>query len=418
MPCMSIVATIQMALNTLQRQRTRSILTILGIAVGISIVIAIMAAGRGLNYMILGELEAFSPDVVSIETKIPSTKQTSSDNAFGQSSGIIITTMKNKDVDAILKHPNIVSAYGIMFGQDIVSYDGQTKTVLIMGEGSSMPEVEKFELNEGRFFDADEENSLAQVVVLGSTVKENLFGDDSAVGKTVHIGGKPFRVIGDAKKRGSAFFMDMDNVAIMPVQTMQKRVLGIDYVRQIIARMKDRSLGEETVADLTEIMREQHDITDPNKDDFAINTMDQAKEMLGSVVGGITFLLIALVCISLLVGGVGIMNIMYVSVAERTFEIGLRKSLGAKKRDIMWQFLVEAVLITVGGGVAGVGLGIILAFIIYLAATYYDVKWLFSVPLSSIFLAVSFSAVIGLIFGLYPARKASNLNPIDALRRE
>ena len=415
---MNFITTITLAVNTLKRQRVRSILTILGIAVGISIVITIMAAGRGLDKLILGQLEAFSPDLISIEVKIPSTSQTSSENATGQASGITITTMKNKDIDLISKHPNISSAYGMVFSQDIVSYGGQNKTSLVVGEGYSMPEVEKFELSEGRIFSKDEEESLMQVAVLGSTVKENLFGDDTAVGKVVYIRHKPFRVVGVAKKRGSAFFMDMDNVVILPTITMQKRILGIDYVRQIIAKMKDRSLATQTVADLTEILRIEHDITDPNKDDFAINTMDQAREMLGSIVGGMTLLLVALVCISLVVGGVGIMNIMYVSVVERTFEIGLRKALGAHKRDIMMQFLSEAVVITVVGGLVGIVLGAILALFVYLVAIYYGLAWVYSIPLSSIFLAVGFSAFIGLLFGIYPAQKAANLNPIEALRKE
>ena len=415
---MNLATTIQMAFNTLKRQRLRSVLTILGMAVGISIVITIMAAGRGLNYLVLGELDTFSPDLISIETKVPSVKQTSNENAFGQATGITITTMKNQDIDDVKKHPNILSAYGMVFSQDIISYDGQTKTTLVLGEGYTMPEVEKFDLAEGRIFDQDEEQSLAQVAVLGYTVKDKLFGDEVATGKTVYIKGKPFRVVGVAAKRGSAFFMDMDNVVILPTQTMQKRILGIDYVRQIIAKMKNRELAEQTVEDLAEILRMNHDITDPDKDDFAINTMDQAKQMLGTVVEGITFLLVALVCISLIVGGVGIMNIMYVSVVERTFEIGLRKALGAKKRDILWQFLSEAVIITLAGGMVGIILGFGLALLVYLTATYYGLKWVYSIPLSSIFLAVTFSAFIGLLFGIYPARKAANLNPIEALRRE
>lgn len=415
---MDFLTTIKLSIDTLRRQKARSILTITGIAVGISIVITIMAAGRGLDKLILGQLETFSPDTISIETKIPSTKQNSNDSAVGQSTGITITTMKNKDIELVAKHPNIVAAYGLVFSQSIVSYGGQNKTSLIMGEGYNMPEVEKFELSEGRIFGKDEEDSLAQVAVLGFTVKDNLFGDDTAVGKIIYVGGKPFRVVGVAKKRGSAFFMDMDNVVILPTLTMQKRVLGINYVRQIVAKMKDRNLSKQTVVDLGEILRAEHDITDPAKDDFVINTMDQAKEMLGTVVSGITFLLVALVCISLVVGGVGIMNIMYVSVVERTFEIGLRKALGARKKDILWQFLSEAVVVTLAGGLVGIVLGALMALVVYLIAIYYGLVWVYSIPLSSIFLSVGFSAFIGLLFGIYPAQKAANLNPIEALRKE
>src|SRR3989338_4560198 len=281
---MDFLATINLSINTLKRQKTRSILTGFGIAVGISIVITIMAAGRGLDKLILGQLETFSPDLISIEVKITNTAQTSGENAVGQASGIIITTMKNKDIDLVSKHPNIISAYGMVFSQDIVSYGGQNKTTLIMGEGYSMPEVEKFELSEGRLFTRDEEDALMQVAVLGSTVKENLFGDDVAIGKVIYVRHKPFRVIGVAKKRGSAFFVDMDNIVILPTLTMQKRILGIDYVNHIMAKMKDRGLAAKTVEELAEILRTEHNITDPDKDDFAINTMDQALEMLGSVV--------------------------------------------------------------------------------------------------------------------------------------
>jgi putative ABC transport system permease protein len=165
-------------------------------------------------------------------------------------------------------------------------------------------------------------------------------------------------------------------------------------------------------------IREHHDITDPNKDDFAVNTMEEAAKMLSSVVEGLTLLLVALVCVSLLVGGVGIMNIMYVSVTERTYEIGLRKALGAKRRDVLMQFLFEAIILTVAGGIFGIICGALLALAIYFIAISYNYNWLYAVPFSSILLAISFSAAIGLLFGLYPAKKAASLDPIVALRKE
>ena len=218
--------------------------------------------------------------------------------------------------------------------------------------------------------------------------------------------------------RGAAFFFDLDTIIYMPCKTMQKKILGIDYVRQIIANMKDVNKADQTVEDLAAMIRENHSITDPNRDDFMINTTVEGLKSLKTVTDGVTLLLVALVCISLLVGGVGIMNIMYVTVAERTFEIGLRKSVGAKKGDILMQFLSESVLVTLGGGVVGIIFGAILAYVIYYLATRYGFKWVYLVSLSSILLSVGFSALVGLIFGLYPARKAANLNPIDALRKE
>lgn len=409
---------VQLAITALKSKILRTSLTILGISIGIAVVIAIMAAGRGLDFMVMSELDMYSPNMINVEIKVPNVSKTSNENAMGQASGITITTLKHSDLKDIAKHSNIDAAYGWITGQEIVSYQGQTKKVMLFGEGYQMPAVEKFELTEGRMYTKEEEDSLAQVVILGSKTKDQLFGDNLAVGKVVRIKGKPFKVVGVAAERGTAFFIDMDSVVIIPAKTMQKRILGIDHYSAIMARMKDRSLSAQTVEDLTWIMRENHNITDPNKDDFAVNTMEEASEMLGNVVSGIVFLLVALVCISLVVGGVGIMNIMYVSVSERTFEIGLRKALGAKKADIMWQFLAEAVVLTIIGSVVGVILGAILAFIIYFVAISYGLAWIFSIPISSIVLAISFSGFIGLLFGLYPAKKAAALDPITALRKE
>lgn len=407
-----------LALKALLAQKTRTILTILGMSIGIAVVITIMAAGRGLDSMVMGQLETFSPNTVTVEVKIPATKKASNDNAMGMATGITITTLKEKDLETVLKHPNISAAYGFVMGQAVVKYQNETKTSLLFGEGYNLQDVEKFEIDTGRLFTKDEEYSLAQVAVLGSKMKELLFGEEEAVGKTMYIKGKPFRVVGVAKTRGAVFGMDMDKMVVLPAKTMQKRILGVDYYQQIIAKVIDRDQIKQTVADLEQSVRENHDITDPNKDDFAVNTMEEAAKMLSSVVNGLTLLLVALVCVSLLVGGVGIMNIMYVSVTERTYEIGLRKALGAKRRDVLLQFLSEAVLLTVAGGILGIIAGAIFALIIYLIATSYNYNWVYSVPLSSIFLAIGFSAAIGLIFGIYPAKKAASLNPIDALRRE
>lgn len=409
---------LKLAWAALKAKKTRSILTILGISIGVAMVITIMAAGRGLDYMIMGELQVFGSDTVEIEVKVPSTKKTSSDNATSQAQGVTITTLKDQDLEDVSKNPGIVAAYGYVMGQEVASYEGQNKTVMLIGEGYNVQEVEKFVLEEGRIYSKDEQESSAQVAVLGWGVKDIFFGDNSALGQIVYIKGKPFRVVGTAAKRGAIFGMDMDNVILLPTKTMQKKILGTDYFQAIVAKLKDVNQADATVRDLEEIIRENHKIDDPDKDDFAISTMAEAISMLSSIVGGITLLLVALVCISLVVGGVGIMNIMYVSVTERIFEIGLRKSLGAKKRDILWQFLSEAVILTVLGGVVGIIFGALLSLIIYIVARYYGLDWIYSIPLSSILLSVGFSACVGLIFGLYPAKKAAGLEPMTALRKE
>ncbi len=409
---------LKLAYSALLAQKTRTLLTILGVSIGIAVVIAIMAAGRGLDKMVMSQLEIYSPNTITVEVKVPATKKTSSENAMGMAIGITITTLKERDLIDVGKHRNIESAYGLVIGQAVVKYQSENKTTLLWGQGYSFPEVEKFQLDSGRVYSKEEEESLSQVAILGHATKDALFGEDEAVGKTVYIKGKPFKVVGVAAKRGATFGFDMDNLIILPAKTMQKRILGVDYFINIIAKVKDREKIKETVAEIEEIMRDNHDITDPNKDDFAVNTMEEAAQMLGSVVDGLTLLLVALVCISLLVGGVGIMNIMYVSVSERTFEIGLRKAVGATNKDVLWQFLSEAVILTLSGGILGIILGAIFALLIYLVAVSYNFVWVYIVPLSSVILAVGFSGVIGLIFGLYPAQKAANLNPIEALRKE
>lgn len=415
---MDIRATTKLAFQSLRRQKARSFLTILGISVGIAIVIVIMASGRGLENMITGELDIYSPDVIFAETQVPGTKHVSAENALDQSTGITVTTLKMKDVEAISKHPNVTETQGWIISQDTVSHEGANRLALIDGLGYNAMEIQKTSVESGRFFTKDEYYGLAQVAVLGATVREKLWGERNPLGDVIHIKGKPFRVVGTLAQRGSAFFMDMDNVVMIPTLTAQKRLLGVDYLNAIVAKMKDPTKGQQTVEELTEILRIEHDITDPDKDDFTFTTMEQAKGMLTDVMSAITFLLVALVCISLVVGGVGIMNIMYVSVAERTFEIGLRKALGAKKGDILWQFLGEAIMVTTAGGLAGIIIGALLSLIIYLVAISYGLKWVYSIPISSIIISVGFSAFVGLIFGLYPARKAAGLDPIEAIRRE
>ena len=360
----------------------------------------------------MGQIDLYGAGTINIQAVPPSR------GGGGGDIGISITTLKDKDIKTILNHPNISAAYGQVTGQEVVSYNGQIKKVLLLGNGYSAPEIEKSTFSNGRFFTEEEEDSLSAVAVLGFKAKEKLFEDEDAIGKTIYIRGKPFRVIGVFNKRGSAFFLDMDNLIVLPTKTMQKKLLGIDYVSAINAKMVDENRGEVTKNDLIELIRENHNITDSSRDDFEINTMAEAVELVGTIADGITLLLVALVCISLVVGGVGIMNIMYVSVSERTFEIGLRKSLGAKKKDILWQFLLEAIFVTVGGGIVGIIIGALIALLVYVLATSFGLRWVYSVSISSIVLSVGFSAFIGLLFGLYPAKKAAALSPIDALRKE
>ncbi|MFZ2190293.1 MAG: ABC transporter permease [Candidatus Magasanikiibacteriota bacterium] len=407
---------IQIAYQSLMRQKMRTILTVIALSIGISSVVIIMSAGKGLEHMVLGELDIYSPNTLNIEARVPGKGETGS--ATSMASGVTITTLKNTDMEEILKNKNIDGAYNYVTSQEVVKYAGEKKSTIIFGYGAQVPQVDVVELSSGRFYTVEEEDSLAQVIVLGYKIKDTLFGDEEAIGKNVYVGGKAFRVVGVMVERGASFGFDFDSVVYIPTKTLQKKFLGTDYTIGINAHVTDINKINSTKEDIEYLLRERHDITDVSKDDFKVTTMEEIRSTLETIVGGITLLLVALVCISLIVGGVGITNIMYVSVAERTFEIGLRKAVGAKNKDILQQFLSEAVLLTFAGGVVGIILGLIISYLVYYGAVSYGLNWIFSISIFSVVLALGFSTIVGLFFGIYPAKKAANLDPIEALRKE
>jgi len=408
----------KIAIRALKINKGRSLLTILGIVIGIAAVLVVMSAGNSIQNFVFAEMDSFGSDIVQTEIKIPSTKHTSSENATSMVQGVVITSLKLSDQDAILKLPNIKKSYAAFLGQEVLSWEDKVKSSMVMAASASLAEIDSSKVDTGRFFTKEEDDSLARVVVLGSKMKEKLFGQSDAIGQNIKIRKTNFKVVGTVKSNGGSFFIDRDQMVYIPIQTAQKLLWGIDHVSFIASEMKDPSKDEETVADINELLRERHNITDPDKDDFAVTSMDDAKDMLGTILGGVELLLIALAGISLVVGGVGIMNIMYVSVSERTFEIGLRKALGAKYKDIMQQFLTEAVVVTFLGGLVGVIMGIILNYLVFILASSKGLTWELSLPFSALFTSLSFAVILGLVFGLFPAKKAALLEPINALRQE
>lgn len=409
---------LKISLKIFQTHRTRTLLSVLGIIIGITSVITIINAGEGLRGFITQQVEVFGTDYIEVEVKVPSTKQTSAANAGGMAQGVSITTLKHSEALKIGEHPNISDVYSAVMGQEIVSYKDTNKVGLLWGASNGFFAIDRTDVEYGRAFTEDEDKSLAQVVVLGYKMKKDLFGDDDALGKKIKIGNSKFKVIGVREEIGGGTFFDMDSMILVPLQTLQKKIMGIDNVSFIMASVIDTKKADETAAEITEMMREFHDITDPNKDDFAVVTSDEAMDMLSTILNGITLFLVAIAGISLIVGGVGIMNIMYVSVLERTYEIGLRKSVGAKSSNILWQFLGEAVLITLAGGVIGVFLGIIFSWLASIIAKSQGFDLNFVVSVSGIATAFMFMVSVGLLFGIYPARKAAALDPIEALRYE
>lgn len=408
------------AIRGLTSNLTRTALTTLGIVIGIATVIVVLSAGAGFNSFINAQLQSLGTNSITVETRVPATTKARSGGGGGQDAGSLvtpITTMKNRDVVDIKRLPNIVNAYGAVIGQKVSSYKNVSKNSMIFGADAARFSIDESVVEKGRPYTEQEGAAAAQVAVLGSTIATDLFGDEDPIGKTIRVGTYNFTVIGVYEKKALSLDSSAEQIFV-PLETAQKKLLGIDYLFYILAQAKDNSQSEATAEDMRAILRTNHDVENPDKDDFAVNTQAGNLETFNTILTGITFLLIAVAAISLLVGGVGIMNIMYVVVTERISEIGLKKSLGARYSDILSEFLIEAILLTVAGGILGVLLGAGISYLIALLANNFGFDWKFTVPFYGIALGVGVSSAIGLIFGVFPARRAAKMDPMEALRHE
>lgn len=402
----------KIAYQNLKRQKLRTLLTIIAMGIGIASLVVIMAASENFKKSVMGQLDIYSPNSINVEVRIPGKKGEAS------ASGINITTFKNSDVEEIRRVNNISKVYSYVTAQEIIKYGSEKEKVLVFGYGAEAGEVEKMDFAAGRFYTTEEEGSLSSVVVLGKKINDKLFGEGNSIDQIVYIKSKPYKVVGVMASKGASLGFDMDKTIYIPSLVVQKKILGTDYVMGVMASTKDPKKITQTKDDLISLMRDRHDIEGEGKDDFEVMTMEEARTMVDSILSGITFFLMALVGISLVVAGVGITNIMYVTVVERTFEIGLRMALGARKKDILWQFISEAVLLTLAGGILGLIVGVGIAYLIYYLATIFNFSWSPDVPLWVFSFSLIFSSLVGLFFGVYPAQKASNLDPIDAIRKD
>lgn len=413
------IISIRLALKSLRNSRGRTALSLLGIMIGVASVIIVLSLGAALRNYVLGQVDAFGTDIVQMEIKIPNVSKTSTQNASGQIGGMQITTLKLEDAQAVSKLPNIGAWYAGVISQQVTSYNEKNKQILMMGVTSGVTDADKqVQFESGTMFSEGDEKSLAQVAVIGSDVRDSFFGVSDPVGQNIKIKGQTYKVIGVLKKRGVTSFFNFDNTIYLPLETLQKKILGIDHIQMAVFKMKDKSQVDLTVLEITDSLRKRHHITNPDNDDFAVNSIEEITNILSNVFFYIDLLLLALTSISLLVGGVGIMNVMYVAVTERTFEIGLRKAVGAHNSDLLKQFLFEAIFITFLGGLAGIILGSLISFGATFAASRYGYNVYFSVSWQSILIGFGFSALVGIVFGSYPARKASQLSPMEALRKE
>lgn len=400
---------------------SRTVLTTLGIVIGISTVILVLSAGAGFRSLINAQVDALGSNTLFVQTRVPPTtknRAAGSRGAGGSFSGVTITTLKQRDLDEIKKVPNVVNDYGIVTGMAVSSYRDNKKSTIYYGASADRFVIDQHTLKEGRFYTKAEDSGAEQVVVLGSKLATDLFNQEDPLGKLVRIGSLNFQVIGVYNPQGGIGGGMDDELAYIPMGTAQKKMLGIDYMSIVIIQVQDVKLNDVTMANITSILMRNHNITDPAKNDFEIQSQAQALDTFNVIFNGITILLIAIAAISLIVGGVGIMNIMYVVVTERTAEIGLKKALGAKNKDILNEFLIESVLVTVIGGIIGILLGSFLGWLVSLIATANSLDWTFLVPLYAIGIGFGVSAAIGIGFGVLPARSAAKMDPITALQYE
>lgn len=411
---------LKQSVRGLTKNKSRTILTTLGIVIGIATVIIVFSAGDGFKRYINAQVDAFGTNFLTIQTRVPkTTKDRNSNSGGGANNGsIAITTLKNKDVEDIKKLPNISNAYGAVIGQKVVTYGNIRKSTLVFGSNASRFEIDKGVIQAGRVYTETEDAALDQVALLGCDIAKDFFGNNDPIGKTVRVGEYNFNVIGVYACRGSFGFSNDDQQVFIPLKTAQKKLLGIDHLFYVVGQMKDTAKADLTVLDVQDVLRENHSIADPLKDDFEVQTQADGLKTFDTILNAVTYFLIAVAGISLVVGGVGIMNIMYVVVTERIPEIGLKKAVGARNSDILNEFLTESIMLTLFGGLLGIAFGSLISFGISVVAKSLGFDWGFSISMFSIMLGLGVSGSVGLVFGVLPAVKASKLDPIEALRQE
>jgi len=403
------------ALEGLKTNKLRSVLTLLGIVIGITAIILVMSLGQGVQNLILSQIQSIGPKVIAVA---PGRQP----KGLSDIVAIFTDSLKEKDLKELSKQINVPHAAKIMpivFGSQTIAYDNETYRPTIFGVTDFFAEVYDIYPSQGRLFTDEEVKSNADVALIGWKVKNELFGDGDALGKRVKIKGRNFRIIGIFAQTGQVSFLNFDDVAFIPYTTAQKYIFGIKYFHRLVIEADAEENVAQTVEDIKITLRNSHNITDPEKDDFFVETQAEAIKTVSSVTDILKLFLVAMAAISLLVGGIGIMNIMLVSVTERTREIGLRKAVGATEGNILSQFLLEATILTVSGGIIGIALSALLSFAISLIlGQYLGLDWRFAFPVSGVVLGLGVAMFVGLVFGLYPAFKASRKSPIEALRYE
>ncbi len=399
----------KIATTALKRNKFRAVLTMLGIIIGVGSVIAMLSIGQASKKSIREEMADMGTNMIMI---MPG-QQRRGGVMMGNSDAKSLTL---KDVEAIKKEAKNITEISPQVSTSGQAVNGNNNwPTSVYGANAAYLEIRKFEVADGRVFTDKEIKTLAKVCLVGQTVIENIFPDGKdPIGQTIRFDGIPLKVIGVLKEKGeNGMGMDQDDMIIAPYTSVQRRMLAISHIQSIYASAVSEEQSDAAIEEIETILRRQHKLKEGDDDDFEVRSQAEMVEMVSSVSDMLSLLLGAIAGISLLVGGIGIMNIMFVSVTERTKEIGLRMSVGGRGIDILMQFLIEAVMLSILGGIIGILFGVGISYI----ATYF-LDMPFVVMTQAIALSFLVCSFIGIFFGWYPARKASNLNPIDAIRHE
>jgi len=403
----NIAESFKVAIEGIAANKVRAGLTMLGVVIGVGAVIAMLAIGQGARAQTMSAIQSMGTNVLAVMA---------GQMRRGPVMGGLGSTqnLKMEDLEAILKGCSAVAkaAPELRSGAQVKAGNKNTSTT-ILGTSPDYFEIRNYRIARGKLFTDADVRSMRRVAIIGPTVTYNLFGSSSPINKTIRIRGISFRVIGETAAKGAGGFQDPDDQIFIPITTAQTRVFGVDYLRSISVQVKSAVQMSEAVSQIETLLRKRHRLGAASENDFMIFNQADLMETAEQASNTFTMLLAGIAAVSLIVGGIGIMNIMLVSVTERTREIGIRKAVGARRRDILMQFLIESVVLSLAGGIIGILFGVIGAQIIARSA-----GWPVTVSVSSIVLAFVFAAAVGIFFGIYPARRASFLNPIDALRYE
>ena len=398
------------AVEGISVHKSRSILTVLGVVIGITAIMVVLSVGSGAEQLIVGEIQSFGPRNVFL---VPGQQSSGPGGTLSNDS------LTLKDYEDLQNLPHVASVVPYVVSNVVSSFESETYGGLIIGSTEKLFDVFALSVSEGRPFDVFDVSSRAGVAVIGQDIKEELFGFQNPLGEKIKVKDIPLTVVGVIEKKGQGSSLNFDSAILSPYTVVQQSIMGIRYFHRMTIEADTVSAVSRLVQDIEILIRNNHNIDDPEKDDFFVQTQDDLVESVTMITDVVTALLFLVAAISLLVGGIGIMNVMFVSVTERTREIGLRKALGATRDDILYQFLYEALLLTGGGGVVGIAMGALLSFVSSFALkTFADISFPFIFSISGAIIGVVISIGIGLFFGVFPARQAAQKSPIEAIKYE